>query len=236
VTRPDERFSAALLDLGLVPGAAQAPDDVLGRVAELAEDALGDGPALSVTVLREGGPTTAAASAQVATDLDVLQYRLGTGPCLEAATRSQLVVVEDTGERGRWPELAEQAAARDRRSIVSAPFPTSGAATGGLNLYLAPPLAGDAGARERATAFARHAVVPVANALAHALTAELAENLQTALRSRAVIDQAKGILMERFRVTADQAFDALARVSNESNTKVRDVAAHLVETGEFLQR
>jgi len=54
-----------------------------------------------------------------------------------------------------------------------------------------------------------------------------------ALDSRAVIDQAKGILMERFKVTADQAFQALARVSMESNTKVREVAERLVRTGEL---
>ncbi|NEM04543.1 ANTAR domain-containing protein [Geodermatophilus normandii] len=230
----DDRFSAALLDLGLVPGAAQSPDDVLSRVAELADAALGHTPALSVTVVRDDGtPATAAASARVAADLDVVQYRLGSGPCLEAATRSRVVVVEDTGRPDQWPELSEQAAAQDRRSIVSTPFPTARPVVGGLNLYLSRALAGDAPARERATVFARHAVVPVAGALAHALTARHAEDLQTALRSRAVIDQAKGILMERFRLTADQAFDALARVSNQTNTKVRDVAVQLVDTGEF---
>jgi AmiR/NasT family two-component response regulator len=62
---------------------------------------------------------------------------------------------------------------------------------------------------------------------------ERAGHLQAALDSRAVIDQAKGILMERFKMTADQAFQALARISMESNTKVREVAQRIVDTGEF---
>jgi len=62
---------------------------------------------------------------------------------------------------------------------------------------------------------------------------ERAENLAVALDSRAVIDQAKGILIERFRLTADQAFQALTRVSMESNTKVRDVAERFVATGDL---
>ena len=68
---------------------------------------------------------------------------------------------------------------------------------------------------------------------AYASARDLADNLQVALESQSVIDQAKGILMERFRITAAQAFEALARVSNETNTKVRDVAERLVDTGEF---
>ncbi len=57
------------------------------------------------------------------------------------------------------------------------------------------------------------------------------ENLRAALESRAVIEQAKGILMERLKVTADRAFDTLVRVSNDTNTKLRDVAQAVVDTG-----
>jgi AmiR/NasT family two-component response regulator len=64
----------------------------------------------------------------------------------------------------------------------------------------------------------------------------MADNLQTALESRAVIDQAKGILMERHKLTADQSFQLLARASMNSNRKLRDVADHLVATGEFPMR
>jgi hypothetical protein len=233
VTRPDDDpFAAALLDLGLVLGPGRPLGDVLARVAEIADAALGEAPALSVTVLRDGG-TTLAASADLATELDLVQYRAGRGPCLEAAQGPDPVVVADTARNLRWPELAEQAAALGRGSVVSSPFPEPGPPAAGLNVYLVPALAGDPAALAQATAFGRHAVVPVAGALLHAAAVDRARHLQTALESRAVIDQAKGILVERFRLTPQQAFDALARVSNESNTKVRDVATRLVDTGEF---
>jgi AmiR/NasT family two-component response regulator len=117
--------------------------------------------------------------------------------------------------------------------MVSMPFPSDRPVTGGLNLYLQSPLSLDGELRERAEQFARHAAVPVTNSHLYTRSVHQSQHLQTALASRAVIDQAKGILMERYRLTAAQAFDALARLSNETNTKVRDLAAHLVDTGEF---
>ncbi len=87
--------------------------------------------------------------------------------------------------------------------------------------------------RETAARFAAYAVVPVSNMYLYESAVQRAGHLAAALDSRAVIDQAKGILMERFRLSADQAFSALAQVSMESNTGVRDVAARFVETGEL---
>ena len=73
----------------------------------------------------------------------------------------------------------------------------------------------------------------MANRYLYESAVERAAHLQTALDSRAVIDQAKGILMERFKLTADQAFQVLTRVSMETNTKVRDVAERFVRTGDL---
>jgi hypothetical protein len=232
VNRPDDRLSDALLDLGLVPADQPLPL-VLERVAGLAADVLGGQPALSVTVMGPDGASTVGTSAQVAAALDEVQYRTGEGPCLTAATTGEVLVVPDTATDRRWPRLTSAAAGAGRRAVLSVPFPPGRPVAGGLNVYLQWAVPGGGPQRERAERFARHAVVPVANAHLYGRTAQQAENLQAALRSRAVIDQAKGILMERFRITADRAFDALARVSNETNTKVRDVAEHLVDTGEF---
>ncbi len=230
MNRPDDHLSAALIDLGLVPADRPLPL-VLEHVAGLAADVLGGQPALSVTVVGAEGGSTVGTSHQVAAALDEVQYRAGRGPCLQAARTGRMLVVDDTAGDRRWPQLATAAAAAGLRGVISTPFPRP--ASAGLNLYLQSAVVPDGGLRERAERFARHAVVPVANAHLYARVAEQAEHLQTALGSRAVIDQAKGILMERFRLTAAQAFDALARVSNETNTKLRDVAVRLVDTGEF---
>jgi AmiR/NasT family two-component response regulator len=71
------------------------------------------------------------------------------------------------------------------------------------------------------------------NAHAYRSAREMADNLQIALESRAVIDQANGILMERYELSADQAFQALAAASMRTNTEVREVADQLVRTGVF---
>ena len=232
MTLPDDRISAALLELAMLPADRPLPL-VLHRVSELAADVLGGEPAFSVTVVGAGGGATVGTSHQVAADLDETQYGAGTGPCLDAVTTGRLSVVEDTEREPRWPHLSRAAAAAGRRGVLSMPFPTDRPAAGGLNVYLQTPVADGADVRGRAELFARHAAVPVANSHLYARAAQQADDLRRALDSRAVIDQAKGVLIERFRLTPAQAFEALARVSNRTNTKVRDLAAHLVETGEF---
>jgi AmiR/NasT family two-component response regulator len=87
-----------------------------------------------------------------------------------------------------------------------------------------------------ATRFAPYAAVAAGNLYAYQSARDVADNLQTALESRAAIDQAKGILMERHKLTADQALQALAQASMHTNRKVRDVADHLVATGELPLR
>ncbi|SFO71298.1 Two-component response regulator, AmiR/NasT family, consists of REC and RNA-binding antiterminator (ANTAR) domains [Geodermatophilus dictyosporus] len=228
----DGRLPGVLLDLGLVPVDRPLPL-VLEQVAGLATEALGGQPAVSVTVVGTDGASTVGTSAQVAADLDAVQYRAGRGACLDAATTGEVRVLPDAASERRWPELARAAVAADRRGLVSAGFPAGRSVPGGLNLYLQPALQADTGLRASAERFATHAAVTVGNTLLYARTAQLAEHLQVALDSRAVIDQAKGVLMERYRLTATQAFEALTRVSNQTNTKLRDVAVHVVETGQF---
>ena len=232
MTRPDDRLPAALLDLGLVPVGRPLPS-VLEQVVGLAGDALGDEPALSVTVVGGEGASTVAASDPVAVDLDLVQYRTSRGPCLEAVATDRLLAVDDVDGEERWPDLAAAAAGQGPRAIVSVPYPAAEPVAGGLNVYLRRSLRADPGRRARVERFARHAAVTVANTHLYRRAVEQADNLELALGSRAVIDQAKGVLVERFRLTAAQAFDVLVRASNQSNTKLRDVAASLVETGEF---
>jgi AmiR/NasT family two-component response regulator len=113
------------------------------------------------------------------------------------------------------------------------PLPVHELVSGGLNVYARRAAGAEDQTRELAARFAAYAVVPVSNMYLYESIAERAANLQAALDSRAVIDQAKGILMERFKLTADQAFHALARVSMQTNLKAREVAERLVRTGEL---
>jgi AmiR/NasT family two-component response regulator len=115
------------------------------------------------------------------------------------------------------------------------PLPIGEGVSGALNIYAREPNTFDEDSRSAAVRFAPYAGVAVANMYAYLDAQNLAANLQKALDSRAVIDQAKGILMERHKLTAEQAFQVLTRSSMQTNRKVRDIADELVITGELLQ-
>jgi transcriptional regulator with GAF, ATPase, and Fis domain len=116
---------------------------------------------------------------------------------------------------------------------LSVPLPISEGIGGALNIYARQPDVFDDDSRSVATRFAPYAAVAASNMYAYEDARDMAENYQRALESWAVIDQAKGILMERYKLPADMAFQAIARVSMQTNTKVRDVADTLVRTGVF---
>jgi len=236
VTTPDDDDVAvqpAFDELGRLSFAEHSLDSLLERVTAVAGRVLPGDPITSVTVLTHGRPTTAAASGDLALELDQLQYRLGDGPCVTAASTGRATEIPDTAHPTQWVEVARRAAEEGCGSVLSFPLPVREELTAALNVYARRFTVADERTRRLMSRFVSYAVVPVSNMYLYTTAVERAGNLQTALDSRGVIDQAKGILMERYRLTADQAFQALTRVSMETNTKVRDVAERLVSTGEF---
>jgi GAF domain-containing protein len=223
----------ALERLGRIRLADHSMPSLLDLVVSLARRSLPGRPEASVTLMKGSRPYTAAFSGTLAKELDESQYGHGYGPCLEAATTGEIVDVPDTRTDDRWPGYIESAARHGCLSSLSMPLPLHEGVTGGLNVYAREPAAFDADSRERAPRLAAYAAVAAGNMLVYEDALARAANLEVALRSRAVIDQAKGMLMERFRMTPDQAFQALAQVSMESNRKVRDVAERFVESGEL---
>jgi len=192
----------------------------------------------SISVASGSGYTTPAYSGDVAVSLDEAQYESGEGPCLDAIESETVVYAEDLNDDGRWPVFGSRAAALGMRSLLAYRLATT-TTFGALNLYARLPRAFGAVDRTKALIFATHAGIALAAAGAledakHALDVEVlrVENLRGALASREVIGQAEGILIERERITADQAFGALRRASQNLNIKLREVAAYVVETGE----
>jgi GAF domain-containing protein len=229
----DPGAQAAFDELGRMSFAEHSLESLVQRVTSLAAEAIPGQPIASVTIFRDGVPLTIASSAVLARQLDELQYRNGRGPCMQAAATGEPVLVPDPRSDDRWGPVAPALAERGCGSILSYPLPAQEAVSGGLNLY-----ARGAEARDERTLavlgrFADYAVVPVSNMYLYRSAVERAEHLAAALDSRAVIDQAKGILMERHKLTADQAFQALARVSMATNQKVRVVAEQFVHTGQL---
>ncbi|MDT0275350.1 GAF and ANTAR domain-containing protein [Blastococcus goldschmidtiae] len=225
---------SALADLGRISLAEHSLESVVRTVTELTARVLPEAPIASVTVLRGAQPTTVAASGELALDLDHEQYRLGSGPCLSAAATGRPSEIADTRQDRQWPDFAAIAAEAGCDSMLSVPLPVHEQVSGALNVYARKLTAADQRTWDLLSRFAAYAVVPVSNAYLYAAAVQRAEHLEAALDTRGVIDQAKGILMERFKLTPEAAFQALTRVSMETNTKVRDVAARFVATGELL--
>ncbi|MGH3183960.1 MAG: GAF and ANTAR domain-containing protein, partial [Streptosporangiaceae bacterium] len=174
----------------------------------------------------------------VAREIDTIQYETGEGPCLDAITLEATVYAEDLAGDSRWPTFGPRAAAAGMRSLLSCRL-WAGGTLGALNLYARLPRAYGVTDRAKALIFAAHAGVALgaAEALEDANTAlsreiDRVENLRGALASREVIGQAEGILIERERITADQAFAVLRRASQHLNIKLREVAQYVVDTGE----
>ncbi|MVA77762.1 ANTAR domain-containing protein [Auraticoccus sp. F435] len=164
-----------------------------------------------------------APSSDLARHIDTLQEELGEGPCLDAAFQQETVRVPDLAAEDRWPRFAARANAAGAASMLTLQLYVEGDNLGALNLY-----------STRAHAFgdeSEHVGLYVASHAAIAFAdAQLVQDLRRGLANRDIIGQAKGILMERFGITAEQAFRLLVRVSQQDNRKLRDVAEELTRT------
>ena len=218
-------------ELAQVVAADRELDDVLHDITAIARRALPGSDAASITLVRDAVGHTAAYDGQLALDADELQYEQGYGPCLDAGRAGQVLLVDDTRTEKRWPEYTALAAEHGIGSSLSLPLPFQYATVGALNIYAERPHAFADGDVELGEDVASWVALAVGNAEASSMTSQELRDMRNAMVSRAVIEQAKGVLMERYKVTSDQAFTLLARASQRANVKLRDVADELVRTG-----
>jgi GAF domain-containing protein len=206
-------------------------DDALAELTRIARDGLPGTEATSITLIRGGRAFTAAFAGDVALHADEMQYARGYGPCLDAGRAGLTLIVDDMRTEQRWPDYTRHVTELGVLSSLSVPLPFQGETVGALNNYSSKPMAFGEEAVQLGEEVAALIAVAVANADALARASDAAANMQAAMRSRAVIEQAKGILMERYKVTADGAFALLTNASQRTNTKLRDVAEELAITG-----
>ncbi|WP_328346580.1 GAF and ANTAR domain-containing protein [Micromonospora sp. NBC_00421] len=218
----------ALAELGRIRLDEVGVDEVLRVIADLARDSLRGVTEVSVTLLRGGTPQSVAVTGAVALLLDEWQYRQGHGPCLDASITGDTLVVSDTATEERWPAWAARAADAGIGSTLASGLPIQEAVVGALNLYGPTAHSFDTETVDLARTFAAYAAVALANAHLYSSATTLAGQMRAAMESRAVIEQAKGIIMGQRRCTADEAFGILAKLSQDTNRRLRDVAAALV--------
>lgn len=165
-----------------------------------------------------------AATSELPVRIDRLQEEHHEGPCLDAARRDTIVRCDDFEVDTRWPDFGRAAVQAGVRSCLSIQLYTSGKEVGALNVFAAAPNAFSSEDEELGAMLATHAAIAV-----YAATKN--EQFESALASRDVIGQAKGMLMERYRVDAVQAFSMLAKLSQDSNISVPKLAAQIVHLG-----
>jgi GAF domain-containing protein len=219
----------AFAELGRVSFADTSMDALLDRIAALAKRVIPGVADASVSLVLHDKATTAAFTGRLALALDESQYDRGHGPCLDAALGQEVQRIPDTREQSPWPGYARECVELGALSTLSVPVPVGETVHGALNLYATEPHAFDAEAADVATEFASYVAVALQNMRLYETTRELAQNLDTAMRSRAVIEQAKGILMSQRRCDSAEAFTLLAAASQRANRKVRDIAQAIVD-------
>ncbi|MGJ9372594.1 GAF and ANTAR domain-containing protein [Nesterenkonia sp. CF4.4] len=169
---------------------------------------------------------TVAPSSELLRRLDDLQVALTEGPCLESIYSERTIRVRDMASETRWPGFAAKATAAGVGSMLAFQLFVVGDNLGALNLYSSQVDAFDDDSEHVGLIVASHAAVALADA-------QQVSQLLEAVQSRDVIGQAKGILMERYKITGHQAFLLLARASQHTNKKLLTLAEDLVNSGEL---
>ncbi|WP_188940631.1 GAF and ANTAR domain-containing protein [Nakamurella endophytica] len=196
------------------------------RVVDIAADRLGSDVGVSVSLVGARQQVqTAGSSDDRAVRADRLQYLLAEGPCLDAIRHDEQVEIQDLQTERRYPRWCRQAADEvGVASSLSFCLSTGQHVLGALNLYSVRRETFDDQLRAEGRLYAAQAAIAVHRARTQ-------ENLRAAVDTRTVIGQAEGILMERLKITAEEAFQLLRNASQHSNVQLREVAERLAETG-----
>jgi GAF domain-containing protein len=206
-------------------------DATLGQVVAAAVAAIDGCDRAGVLIVDGRTVRTITHSDAAVLDIDRLQQQAGQGPCMDALMNRVVVYVGDLVDDDRYPGFSTAATQIGVRTVLAYPL-VADDRHGALNLYGAEPHAIGATDRAKGAILASLAGIAIGAASQRAEDQAANISLRQALVSREVIGQAQGILMERERISADQAFDVLRRASQHLNQKLRDVAQALVDTGE----
>lgn len=204
-------------------------EKTLERITSLACTSIPGCDAAGLTLMEDSKPHTAGATDEFTLDVDVEQFTNGEGPCLQAVTDHEVFCIEDISTETRWPNFIEGARKKGLQSSLSIPLPVGSAFPGALNLYSNSPNSFDKKSQQIAQLFATQAGIAISNAHVYATALRLTNNLREAIKTREVVGGAVGILIERERISAEQAFEMLKKTSQESNTKLHVIAERVIE-------
>ncbi len=223
-----ERFAAALTG-GY--GIGDVLHDLTGEMAEVL-DLTGAG----VTLVHDGQQRFVTAAVEAIANLERVQELWQKGPCIDAVASAAPVAVPDISAQDadeRWPDYVVAAKTAGIQAVAGIPMLAEGAAIGAVNLYDSQPRSWSAEDLRVAMIFASIATGYLAHASAARQEQRTAEQLQQALNTRLVIEQAKGVVAAKRETTVDEAFEMLRKYARDHNARIHDVARSVV-TGDLL--
>jgi GAF domain-containing protein len=220
--------SGALAELSAALLSNQDMHSILQAVAELSRRHIPGSEDCSITLVRGDRGQTVASTGQLATDLDEAQYGQDWGPCLDAGRTDQLLLLEDMATERRWPRYTPIALEVGARSSLSVPLPVENYLVGALNAYATRPGAFTDDSVRIGVSLAAHITAALSYAESATAHRDRVGQLNRALESRSIIEQAKGMIMMQQRCSAEDAFALLRKLSMDENVRLQDLATSLV--------
>jgi GAF domain-containing protein len=221
----DEEVARALISVARRIGQARQVDEVLDSIVSVILQSLPEIDHAGITVVhRDGRIETKAWSGSLVTDLDDIQFALNEGPGIDAidpAIRQDVVRVDNVRHEQRWPRYIKAAVDAGLCSQLGLRLYTEENTIGALNLYSTSTEVISSDTELMAELFATHAALALGRVRKEA-------ELVSAIGTRGLVGQAIGIVMERHRISSERAFEYLVRVSQTSNTKLRDLALQMI--------
>jgi GAF domain-containing protein len=224
-------FALSFAETARILFAAGSVTNTLLSVVDLAVSTIEGCDFAGLFLIDTGVVTTPVHTDPLVVEVDSLQHQTNEGPCLDAIAQRLIFYADDLDKDPRWPQFAPQATRAGVRSVLALPL-SAHAQLGALNLYARYPSAFGVVDRAKAAILVSMASLALTVAHSHEDDERRAVNLHAALSSRETIGEAMGILMERERITPEQAFDVLRRASQFLNVKLHEVAQNLIDTGE----
>lgn len=206
--------------------------EAVEKISKSVMDEIDGCDAVSITLMEGEIISTSFCTSADCEQVDQVQYANGTGPCIDSMRLMSIHATKPLSDEDRWPEYAKALREHGYSAVLAAPLELSGVAIGALNLYSRSVEPFPAESLGPAAAYATQIGYAIDYAKLYERAAITTAQLEEALKSRAVIDQAMGILMEREGVGSKQAFEMLRTASQHSNVKLREIARRIVDETE----
>lgn len=231
VTRSNDALMAeALVEAAREINTPQDLEGTLDGIVHAAAQSFASLDHVGISIVhRKGDIETKAGTDQLVWELDALQYLVGEGPCVQAVESDTITIANHMRHEQRWPKFVPEAVRMGVRAQMGVRLFVDQETLGVLNLYATEVDTIDADVAHTAELFAGHAAIALGRARRE-------EQLSEAITTRKAIGQAIGLVMERYQIDEDRAFQFLIRVSTTSNIKIRDLAQELIETSNATYR